>query len=44
MSDNLCWQDECHVVSSKGYGGFIDSNHIGKFYSKYYFTIFDDLV
>jgi len=41
---NYCWEDICHVVSPKGYAGFIDSNHPGKIVAANWFTVFDSLV
>ena len=44
MADNLCWEDVCHVVSPKGYGAFIDQDHFGKHFARYWATAVDRLV
>ena len=41
---NLCWEDLCHVVSPKGYAPFTDTDHMGKFFSSHWFTVYDHLV
>jgi hypothetical protein len=43
-ADNLCWEDVCHVVSPKGYAPFTDIDHMGKYFSSNWFTLYDHLV
>jgi hypothetical protein len=44
LADNLCWEDTCHVVSSKGYAAMTDRDHYGKFYARHWPSVLDDLL
>jgi len=43
ISDNLCWNDTCHVISPTGYGIYTDDDHYGKFYSRHWLSSLDYL-
>lgn len=44
LSENMCYQDTCHVISPKGYAIYTDSGHYGKFYAHHWLSVVDDLV
>ncbi len=44
LADNLCWEDLCHVVSSKGYAAMIDPDHYGRFYARHWPTVLDEMI
>jgi hypothetical protein len=43
LSDNLCWNDRCEVISPAGYGIFTDPGHQGKFLSRHWLSVVDHL-
>jgi len=44
LSDNLCYNDNCHVLTPTGYGIYVDSHHYSKFYSRHWQSAVDHLV
>lgn len=44
LTDNLCWEDTCHVLSPEGYAVYVDENHYGKLYSRHWNSAVDHLV
>ena len=43
LTDHLCWEDECHVMSPSGHGVYVDGNHYGKFYVRHWLSVVDHL-
>lgn len=43
LTDNLCWEDTCQVLSPLGYSVYVDENHYGKLYSRHRISAVDHL-
>lgn len=43
LSDNLCWEDSCEVLSPSGYGVYVDENHYTRLYSLHWLSVVDHL-
>lgn len=44
FSDNLCWNDNCEVLTPSGHGVYVDRNHYAKFYTRHWMSVVDHLV
>lgn len=44
LADNLCFEDNCEVLSPEGYAIYTDGNHYSRFYSAHWLSVVDHLV
>lgn len=44
LADNLCYEDNCEVLSPLGYSIYTDDHHYAKFYSRHWLSAVDHLV
>ena len=44
ITDNFCWEDQCHVITPKGYAHYLDCQHVGNNLARHWMTSLDHLV